>query len=183
MQERLSLLPQARGVFQQVTGLWMFDEGGTVQRLQHRLKYGNVPTLAEALGRRLGRALAQDGVDRAYDAIVPVPLSPTRRLERGYNQSAFLAQGIAQAFGQPHIAAPDALVRTRRTRSQTSLSRADRWANVSGAFRVSSPQWEGRRVLLVDDVLTTGATLTAAAQALITQGARIDVAVFAVASI
>ncbi len=184
IRERLASLPAAAGVFRAAHGLWVFDDGGTVQRLQHLLKYGNRPTLARDLGRRLGRALLFDGTQPTYDAVVPIPLARPRALERGYNQSASLALGLAAALGQTGVVQPDALVRSRATRSQTALSRSARWRNVAGAFHVREPEaLAGRRVLLVDDVLTTGATLTAAAHALRAAGAEVDLAVFAVAAI
>jgi ComF family protein len=179
---RLDALPGGNA-FAHATALWVFDDGGAVQRLQHRLKYGERPGLGAPLGRLLGQAVAAE-TGGAYDAVVPVPLARVRRLERGYNQSAALAEGVAAALPGPPPVAEDLLVRTRRTRSQTSLSRGRRWANVDGAFAAPDPAaLAGRRLLLVDDVLTTGATLTAAARPLLDAGAAVDLAVFALAAV
>lgn len=182
--DRLAALPEASAAFGHTTGLWVFDAGGTVQRLQHLLKYRNRPALGIALGRLLGRAVRRDHVGAAYDLVVPVPLSRVRALERGYNQSEQLARGLADALpGTPPVDAA-LLRRTRPTRSQTALSRTRRWANVADAFAVADPERaRGRRVLLVDDVLTTGATLTAAARPLGDAGASVDLAVLAVAAV
>lgn len=121
-----------------------------------------------------------DLVDEA-ELIVPVPLHYTRLVQRGFNQSAWLAQAIGQAAGRRVCV--DALRRTRRTPSQAGLSTRARRRNVTGAFEVRAGRRklvEGRRILLVDDVLTTGATLNACVRALKRAGARqIDVLVLA----
>lgn len=143
----------------------------------HALKYrGRVAVgrplaalLAEAGARRL--PLAPDGAPRdVLDAIVPMPLHGARLAERGFNQAELLAAACAGRWGLPLVSR--ALVRTRATRPQTELDEAARRANVAGAFTVARPrEVAGRRVLLVDDVLTTGATVGAAARALREGGA------------
>lgn len=146
--------------------LWLFDEGGTVQRIQHLLKYGNRPRYGVALGRIMGNAYSNP----LPDLVLPVPLHRARLYERGYNQSAMLARGMAESLGVP--AATDVLVRSRATRSQTRLSREARWQNVSGAFAVTEAEAVADKyILLIDDVLTTGATLAAAAATLKSAGA------------
>ncbi len=158
--------------------LWAFDTGGVVQRVQHSLKYGNRP----AQGRTLGRWMRHlfPAAHTGERLVVPIPLHRTRQLERGYNQSALLAEGLADALGASY---QEALQRTRATASQTRLSRKQRQANVADAFAARSPQTlTGATIYLIDDVLTTGATLTAAAAALHTaEVAAVHVATLAFA--
>jgi ComF family protein len=118
-----------------------------------------------------------------YDCLVPMPLHSSRLRERGYNQAALIAQGLAAVRGVP--VAEGWLLRRRRTDIQHRLDREGRLRNLTDAFAVKagSAPWHGRRVLLVDDVLTTGATAAAAAGALYRSGAlRVDVAVLAVST-
>lgn len=164
--------------FSSSNALWQFDDGGILQRLQHTLKYGAQPDLGLFLGREMGRFLDAILSDLP-DAVVPVPLARTRYLERGYNQAERLAAGIADRLDIPVF---DCLERVRNTRSQTSLSKAKRRLNVSGAFGLKSKEsrMTGLRALLVDDILTTGATTLAAATPLLDAGAEVDLVVLAV---
>lgn len=162
-------LPEAEAALAGTFALWLFDAGGAVQRLQHRLKYGNRPRLGLPLGHLIGHGYRAAGLP-VPDLVVPIPLHRLRRYDRGYNQSTFLARGAADALGAD--TREDALTRPRATRSQTRLSRQRRWKNVEGAFAVTAPEAvAGRHLLLIDDVLTTGATLAAAGAALRTAGA------------
>lgn len=152
---------------------------GPAQRLAQRLKYGDRLDLAPAMARWMARAGA-DLLDGA-DVIIPVPLHRVRLFSRRFNQAAALAQGVARLSGLTYD--PLALARVRRTRPQVGLTRQARAANVQGAFKVSreaAGRIAGRRVLLVDDVLTSGATLNAASRALLRAGAAgVDVLTFA----
>ncbi|MGV6871358.1 ComF family protein [Pseudochelatococcus sp. B33] len=153
-------------------------EGGA-RTLAHRLKYGDRAELARLMARMMVRA----GRDLLPDAqlIVPVPLHYGRLWARRFNQAAALSVELSRLGGVPWD--PLALVRRKRTRPQVGLSRAERAGNLQGAFHVPVPRHptvEGRRVLLVDDVLTTGATANACARALLRAGAAdVDVLVFA----
>ena len=145
---------------------------GPARDLVHALKYHHasyvVPDLADLLEACHSRHYAAEPVD----LICPVPLHPARLREREYNQSALLGQELARRTGIPCI--PDLLVRTRDTPTQTHLGADARRANVRGAFEVHSvlSDWvEGRTVLLLDDVMTTGATLSEASHALRAAGA------------
>lgn len=180
---RLDRLPSGPNAFGHTFALWLFDEGGIVQRVQHVAKYGNRPSLGVRLGRRIGEARRRTDAPEP-DLVVPVPLHRSRRIERGYNQSQQLAAGIADALGVP--LRPGLLVRRRPTQSQTKLSQTERWTNVADAFELADvdgsgtvPALDGQRVLLVDDVATTGATVVAATAPLRAAGATVDLAVLA----
>ncbi len=132
----------------------------------HALKYQGRTTLAVPLGEMLAERWRAAGT--AVDGLVPVPLHPDRQRERGFNQSDLLAHAMAEPLGLPVWA--DLLQRVRPTRPQVGLARQERLQNVADAFR-ASPEVEGGRWLLVDDVCTTSATLEACAQALRLRGA------------
>ena len=163
---RLDRLPVGRGLFEHHLALWVFDRGGTLQAVQHAFKYGNRPRYGVALGRLVGRAFAETAA--SPDGVVPVPLHRTRELERGYNQSRMLADGVAEALDVP--LRTTLLARPHPTRSQTHLSREERWQNVRDAF-AADPACAGGHWLLVDDVLTTGSTAVASGRALTDAGA------------
>ncbi|MEM6644660.1 MAG: phosphoribosyltransferase family protein [Bacteroidota bacterium] len=166
----LAELPLAPGTVHAATALWVFDKGGALQRVQHTLKYGNRPHYGHILGEWMTEAVSDLQPEACYTGIVPVPLHRSRYLERGYNQAAMLAQGVATALEVP-IA--DVLVRPHATRTQTKLDRSARWANVAEAFMLKRerPVANGT-FLLIDDVFTTGATTAAAASVLHSHGAR-----------
>lgn len=158
-----------------VWAAWVYDERAAL--LVHALKYGDRPQLARELSAALVRALGGGAprgpadAARRFDLVVEVPLHRARRRERGYNQAAVLADGLADRIGVPRLAG--ALERLRPTAPQARLGPAARRANLAGAFRVRRPEWlAGRNVLIVDDVLTTGATLEACFDALGRAGAR-----------
>jgi ComF family protein len=133
-----------------------------------RLKYEERPDLARPLGHLLRRA-ARDA-DLGADVVVPVPLHPRRLADRGFNQAALLAAEVAEELQVPLVTR--ALARGRDTAQQAMLDRAGRLENLTGAFSaLNAASIRGRRVVLIDDVMTTGATLTACAEALLGAGA------------
>jgi ComF family protein len=142
--------------------------GGAVAMALKRFKYEERADLARPLGHLLRRAAMDAGIQA--DVVIPVPLHPRRLAERGYNQSALLARAVAQQLNVPF--APRALERRRQTAQQARLGRAERLDNMAEAFEVrDKPAVSLRKVLLVDDVLTTGATLLACREALEKAGA------------
>lgn len=132
----------------------------------HELKYNSARSLARPLGARMAAAWQQSGF--TADLIVPVPLHPARLAERGYNQSALLARVLSQQVGVP--VDEKAIVRRKATLQQARLSATERRENVKDAF-ASRGDLPGRRIVLIDDVCTTGSTLEACAEALRSAGA------------
>jgi len=139
---------------------------GTLRELIHLFKYGRMKPLARALAINLASALPRD---QKFDVVVPMPLHWRRKWQRGFNQAELLARRTARRCGIP---VANAVRRVRPTSAQAGLSNAQRRENVAGAFRFRSRRAiQGRRVLLIDDVMTTGATASACALALKRGGA------------
>ena len=166
---------------QAALSLFRFRKGNTVQKVVHAMKFHGNSELCLMMGRQMGLELLHSGRFDDIDLLVPVPLHWWRRLQRGYNQSELLCRGIAEVM--PREVNTTAVVRHRYTRQQSLQSSASRAANVEGAFRLRHPdQLAGRHVLLVDDVLTTGATLSACTDALLAvPDLRLSVATFCIA--
>lgn len=151
---------------QKATSLAYFTDEGLLQHLLHRLKYDGIKEIGTYLGKQLGYDLQQVNWEQGIDMIVPVPLHPKKEAARGFNQAAVIAHGIGEVLDIPvneHL-----LKRTRFTESQTKKSREERLLNMEGAFALTNPaDAAGKHILLIDDVLTTGATLEACAKALL----------------
>ncbi len=140
--------------------LFHFIKGGKVQRLVHQLKYNNKAQIGTRLGQWYGRLLTESPWFHTVDAVIPVPLHPRKEHLRGYNQAAMFAKGISDTMKIACL--QKGLVRNLFTETQTRKSRLERVENVSEVFQVPKPaDLNNRHVLLVDDVITTGATLEA----------------------
>jgi ComF family protein len=161
------------------SALLHFTSGGRVQRMLHRLKYHGDQDVGLDLGRRMGLALNACMRFQDVDLLIPVPLQRHKQRERGYNQSAVLIEGIRTVWDRPTLG--EALVRTLATESQTRKGRMERWRNVNSAFTAALyEEVRGKHVLIVDDVVTTGATLESCAAALGRAG-NVRISVFAAA--
>ena len=159
---------------------YLFNKRGRIQKLIHRMKYDQMPGIGEFVGQKLGTALLQHGFQQEFDLVIPIPLHKNKLRKRGYNQSEHFGLGLAQVLDVPMDA--NVVMRSVNTDSQTKKSRLRRWENVDQIFSVKDPvAILGRRILLVDDVITTGATLESCALTLQHAGAA-SVAVAAMAA-
>ncbi len=156
-----------------------FDKGGRLQHLLHQLKYKGNCEVGIKMGILFGYDLIQSSFYQDIDAIIPVPLHPKKEKKRGYNQSAEICKGLSESMNRPVISGN--LVREFHTSSQTRKGRFERWENVSGIFNVKNEaSLTGKHLLLVDDVVTTGATLEACCEPLLKiPGVRVSIATLA----
>ncbi len=143
-----------------------FSRGGGTQRLLHQIKYNNQPDLISTIGRWYGKQLLQSDLWMDADVIIPVPLHWKKQRKRGYNQSAIFGEGIAEVMG---VTCPkNVLMRMTHDKSLTGMKRFQRVETISSSFVLSnSKPVRNKNVILVDDVLTTGSTLEACANALL----------------
>ena len=178
-----ALTDRLEGRFPLVSGAYAytFREGTVCQRLIHALKYHDRSDVGVTLGRELGTYLQASEPLRDLSGIVPVPIHARRRRQRGYNQAEEIARGLAESLQVPVHA--DALRRTEFRGSQTRMGKLERLENVRSSFTVGKGDFAGAHLLLVDDVLTTGATIDFCAHALLEAhpDLRLSVATLAVA--
>jgi ComF family protein len=161
---------------------FLFAKGSKYRPLLHKLKYKGQREIGVELGLHFGMALSQSKHYQDIDYVVPVPLHPKKLRKRGYNQSEAIAEGVAKGMGIS--VSTTHLIRTEFTETQTRKTRAERVKNVSEAFAIGrSVEIKGKHLLLIDDVITTGATLEACAEKLLeVDGCRVSVAALAYAS-
>ncbi|MEM9258538.1 MAG: phosphoribosyltransferase family protein [Bacteroidota bacterium] len=162
--------------------LYYFNDGNVCQSLIHALKYYHRPEIGEQLGRLFADYLNEHAALQDLAGIVPIPIHPQRRHERGYNQAEHIADGLAAGLSIPTF--PDALVRTSFKGSQTKMDRLGRLENVRNSFAIGKGDFAGKHLLLVDDVITTGATLDFCGNLLLDNhpGSKVSIATLAIAS-
>lgn len=153
-----------------VASYWYFRDESRVKRIIHHLKYRGCPEIGTLVGVKYGGFLRETAPFNQAEAIVPVPLHPKKLRQRGYNQSVFFAEGLSHSMKVPVL--ENCLLRNKATASQTHKNRYERYENMLDTFAVQDADAvAGKHILLVDDVITTGATLEACAYALSAGGA------------
>src|SRR6266487_794712 len=148
------------------TAQYYFSKETRMQHLMHQFKYKGNKDLGKQLGYLMGNDLLQSHRFKNIHALIPLPLFAAKEKRRGYNQAAVLCEGIAEILRIEIL--NDAIIRTQHTETQTKKGRVERWQNIEGKFELINPgEIRNKNILLVDDVITTGATLEACGQELI----------------
>ena len=143
--------------------IFNFEKSGRVQKLIHALKYQNQMGLGIWLGNYYANLLKVNSILEDVDLLIPIPLHKKKLKQRGYNQSECFAKGLSEVFERPML--NNCILRLSETSTQTKKKKFERWQNVEGVFKINNPSiLENKHVLLVDDVITTGATIDAAWQ-------------------
>ncbi len=156
---------RGRAEVEQAAACFYFSKDSLLQKLIHQFKYKDRKDIAIYLGMKMGALLKETALFQRVEVVIPVPLFAAKEKHRGYNQSALLAAEIAGQLAVPLL--ENVLVREKPGDTQTRKSRMARWQNVAGAFTLKKPEAiAGKNVLLIDDVLTTGATLEACTRTL-----------------
>jgi len=157
-----------------------YNRDSRIRKLIHNLKYKGIKEIGYDLGRIYGASLAGSDFLKEIDIIVPVPLHPSKKRVRGFNQSDIIAEGLSESTGLP--VDYNSLKRVTVTETQTRRSRYERWVNVDGIFSIADySNIVGKHVLLVDDVITTGSTIESCANELLkAEGVKVSVAALAV---
>ncbi|UTA68208.1 ComF family protein [Emticicia sp. 21SJ11W-3] len=157
-----------------------FSKKGKVQRLLHQLKYKNKPELGVLLGELYGRDLKAAGFDKKIDLIIGVPMHKEKEKQRGYNQANCIAEGLSNALGVPYDTA--VAKKLISTTTQTNKSRFERFTNAQNVFDIDDTEKiKGKRIAIVDDVLTTGATIESFGQSLLNGGCS-EIAIITIAA-
>jgi ComF family protein len=160
-----------------------YNKGSRIRSLIHNLKYKGIKEIGSELGRIYGLSLKSSGFTNDIDLLIPVPLHPSKKRSRGFNQSELISKGISEVTGLPVDVL--SLSRSAVSETQTRRSRYERWVNVEGIFCVSVTEGlKGKHILLVDDVITTGSTIESCANELLkVEGVKVSVVALAYAVI
>lgn len=154
-----------RADIQMATAFLKMTKKSVVRRMIHELKYHDNKNTGVVLGKLFGTELLKSRDMRHFDYIIPVPLHPKKHFLRGYNQCDYIAQGLSEIMNIPMM--PNNLIRTHHNDSQTRKSNYERWENVEGIFSVKRIEdLSHRKILLIDDIITTGSTIESCASAL-----------------
>lgn len=166
----------------QATAQFYFTKESLMQRLMHQLKYRGNRELGLQLGRLMGIALKDSGRFEDIDTLIPLPLFPSKEKRRGFNQATILCNGMAEILSVPVL--NNIIIRPQHTESQTKKGRVDRWKNIEGKFElVNNAGIQNKHLLLVDDVVTTGATLESCGNELLkAENVRLSIATLCTAT-
>ena len=163
------------------TAQYYFIKESLMQHLMHQLKYKGTRELGKQLGRLMGYDLQKTNRFNKVDFLIPLPLFPSKEKRRGYNQATILCEGIAEVMNVEILR--DAITRTQFTETQTRKGRIERWQNMEGKFELMKPEKiRDKNILLVDDVITTGATLEACGHELLQASPKLSIATLCYAS-
>jgi len=163
------------------TAQFYFTKESLMQHLMHQLKYRGNKELGKQLGRLMGYDLKKANRFDKLDYLIPLPLFASKERRRGFNQATILCEGIAEVMNTE--IALDVIVRTQYTETQTKKGRIERWQNMEGKFELIKPgKIQNKNILLIDDVITTGATLEACANELLPAGPNLSIATLCFAS-
>jgi competence protein ComFC len=162
---------KTRGIISGFTSLFVFEKDKELQRIIHSIKYGNNFRAGESLGKLLGDKLLDVGLTREFDLIIPVPLHQLKKAERGYNQSYYISRGVNRRINK--VLDRGSVKRIKFTETQTSMNIQERERNIKGAFKVNNNSISGKNILIVDDVITSGNTVSELGRTLKNKGAGI----------
>ena len=161
------------------TAHYFFSKRSALQQVMHQFKYQGNQKIGIYFGRLMGESICNSGRFNSINAVIPLPLHPSRQKKRGYNQAGILSEGIAEIMQLPVL--HHAITRVLATETQTHKSRINRWQNIEGKFQLTgSENINNMHLLLVDDIITTGATLDACANTLL-QERNVQVSIAALA--
>lgn len=166
---------------ERATSFFFYRKGSDFRQILHQLKYGGQKNIGAIMGRYMAAELQESGFFEGIDMIIPVPLHKKKEQIRGYNQSEWIARGVSAVTGIP--VNMENVIRRKNTDTQTRKSIFQRWENVEGVFELHHPEaLAGKHILILDDVLTTGATIVSCASCLTQlEGIRISILTLAVA--
>lgn len=176
----VSKLFWGRVKIEHATSFFFYEKSTIYQRLMQNFKYKGVQKIGSILGNFFGRQLDNTDFSKV-DVIIPIPLHKVKQSQRGFNQSEVIANGIGEILKKPVHS--NVVKRTKHTSTQTSKSRYDRWKNIQAVFQCKKPEiLENKHILLVDDIITTGATIESLTEELLKiKGVKVSVATLAVA--
>jgi ComF family protein len=163
----------------QICALYRFRDSAPIQTLLHELKYRHNSRLGAYFGTVLGLQFQEENATVFAQALIPVPIHPRKRFDRGYNQSELIANGVSRIICVP--VKTNLIKKAFNTKTQTKLSKKGRAQNIRGSFRISDDIVNYQAVAIVDDVITTGATINAICEALLEKNANLQITIFSLA--